>query len=94
MKFATWNMRFPGKKSIHRRIEFLLSFDWDIIALQEVTVSAWQALSDKNLPWTGFSILEGFGIDHTRKRPYGAAILVKPDVQTGRLYSHESQIHE
>ena len=81
LRFATWNLKYPddGKESF-RRLDFLKSLEWDVVALQEVSSIAWQVLSENGLTEGGLCSLEGFGVDS--HKAYGVALLV----QNGFIY--------
>src|SRR5215207_925998 len=44
MRFATWNLKYPGREQAQRRVDFLKRWTWDVIALQEVSRNAWDAV--------------------------------------------------
>ena len=76
LRFATWNLNYSdeGKES-YRRLDFLKSLEWDVVALQEVSSEAWQVFSENGLTEGGFCSLEGFGVDS--QKAYGVALLVQ-----------------
>jgi endonuclease/exonuclease/phosphatase family metal-dependent hydrolase len=77
MRFATWNLRYSGKAHSLMRLNFLKSIEWDVIALQEVSRTAWKAFVKEGLVESGFYTLEGFGLTPKGKRPYGVALLAR-----------------
>ena len=75
LRFATWNLNYSDEKESFRRLDFLKSLEWDIVALQEVSSIAWQVFSENGLTKGGFCSLEGFGVDSPKA--YGVALLVQ-----------------
>ncbi len=76
MRFATWNLRYCGKDQAQRRVDFLEGWDWDVIALQEVSGRAWDGITKSGIAESGYYALEGFGLT-PQGRSHGAALLAR-----------------
>jgi len=76
LRFATWNLKASSWEHSRRRLEFLKSIDWDVIALQEVSEKAWTIFSEGGLTEGGLYTFEGFGLEKT-SRSHGVALLVQ-----------------
>lgn len=87
MRFASWNLRYCGVEQALRRLELLRNASWDLIALQEVSRHAWQAIVEGRVAEAGFCTLDGFGITPSGRTPRGVALLARNgfQLQTARL---------
>lgn len=77
MRFATWNLRYPGTEQAHRRVAFLNRCDWDVIALQEVSRRAWDVITESGIAQSCVYTLEGFEVSPLGTRPHGVALLAR-----------------
>ena len=59
LRFATWNLKYSDGKESFRRLDFLKSLEWDVIALQEVSSAAWQVFSENGLTEGGLLFARG-----------------------------------
>ena len=90
MRFATWNIKNTGKEHAYRRVQFLSDWPWDILALQEVSPTAWEIIRNSGLSESGIYTFDGFNLTPIGKRPHGVAILARHGYQLGepRLISN------
>ena len=49
VRIASWNLRYSAEAHSYRRLDYLATADWDIVALQEVSRKAWKILQDANI---------------------------------------------
>ena len=74
IKFASWNIKSPGKIESRKRMEYLLNADWDLLVLQEVSKSMWKQIIDSSIAEEAYCSLDGFGLE-VKGRSFGTAIL-------------------
>jgi exonuclease III len=79
MRIISWNIRYSTTSSTHRRLEYLQSINWDLIALQEVSKKAWAALKAADIFNSGYFTLDTFGIHPPGPKKHGAAIISRND---------------
>lgn len=76
LQFLTWNLKYGGRGKTGPKAELLTRLPWDIAALQEVTPSSWEVLSESGLTegaiWTFDTNNPPDG-----HRPMGSAILAR-----------------
>ncbi len=77
MRFASWNIRYCGVEGARRRLDFLSSRDWDIVALQEVSRRAWDVITESGIAESWAYTLEMFEPTSIRKRHHGVALLAR-----------------
>jgi exonuclease III len=78
-RFGTWNVYFMtrGEQASRSKVTFLKTFAWDVLALQEVTESAWAVFQELEL---GSSYLHAFDYAPDSKRSamsHGAALIAR-----------------
>ena len=75
LRFVSWNIH--GKKHVSHLLDLLQKYAGDLVALQEVTVPAYQALVESKLfAWSAFSLdLRSPQGDEGRGRRLGCALL-------------------
>ena len=77
MRFVTWNLKYSGWGHSPRRLEYLNSIEWDVLALQEVSRKAWHVFNEGGITEGGFYSLEGFGLEPPGRQPHGTALLAR-----------------
>ena len=75
LRFISWNIH--GKKHVSPLLDLLQKYAGDLVALQEVTVPAYQELVESKLfAWSAFSLdLRPPQVDEGRGRRLGCALL-------------------
>lgn len=81
MRFATWNLNRSGAERARRQVNFLRNVEWDVVALQEVSRSAWSVIAGSGLAENSFYALEDFGVRPSGKNPHGVALLARNGFQ-------------
>lgn len=77
VRVANWNLRYSAAAHTRRRIAFLQTLDWDILALQEVSEKAWAEFKQSGLFESGCFTLEEFGLLPQGFRKHGAAVVAR-----------------
>jgi len=75
MRFASWNLRYCGVEGARRRVDYLRSIDWDVLALQEVSRRAGEVIKESGIAESEAYALDLFETIPVGTRHHGAALL-------------------